>query len=75
MAFTMGNNAVLVLWFSWDKFNASFYLTCLLFIFWCSAVSAKANGFSIVRFLPHIREELLIVPEHPRRNPYCRACW
>lgn len=34
---------------------------CLLFIFLVLGSIAKANGFSIVRFIAYIREELLIV--------------
>jgi len=40
---------------------ASFYLTCLLFIFIVLGSIAKLCGFSIVKFLKYIKEELLIV--------------
>jgi len=40
---------------------ASFYLTCLLFIFVVLGTIAKLCGFSILKFLKYIKEELLIV--------------
>ena len=40
---------------------ASFYLTCLLFIFIVLGTIAKLCGFSILKFLKYIKEELLIV--------------
>ncbi len=40
---------------------ASFYLTCLLFIFLVLGTIAKLCGFSILKFLKYIKEELLIV--------------
>jgi aerobic C4-dicarboxylate transport protein len=39
----------------------SFYLTCLLFVFIVLGGIAKLCGFSIVKFLKYIKEELLIV--------------
>ena len=39
----------------------SFYLTCLLFIFIVLGTIAKLCGFSILRFIKYIKEELLIV--------------
>lgn len=39
----------------------TFYLTCLLFIFGVLGLIARFSGFSIVRFLSYIRDELLIV--------------
>ena len=39
----------------------TFYLTCLLFVFVVLGTIARFNGFSILRFLRYIREELLIV--------------
>ncbi|MGZ6317372.1 MAG: cation:dicarboxylate symporter family transporter, partial [Anaerolineales bacterium] len=39
----------------------SFYLTCLLFIFIVLGSIAKLCGFSIVKFIKYIKEELLIV--------------
>jgi len=40
---------------------ASFYLTCLLFVFIVLGTIAKLCGFSILKFLKYIKEELLIV--------------
>jgi len=40
---------------------ASFYLTCLLFIFLVLGSIARLCGFSILKFLKYIKEELLIV--------------
>jgi aerobic C4-dicarboxylate transport protein len=39
----------------------SFYLTCLLFIFIVLGTVAKLCGFSILKFIKYIKEELLIV--------------
>ena len=60
MAFTIGKYGIGSL-VQLGKLIASFYLTCLLFIFLVLGSIAKANGFSIVRFIAYIREELLIV--------------
>jgi len=40
---------------------ASFYLTCLLFIFLVLGSITRFCGFSILKFIKYIREELLIV--------------
>ena len=40
---------------------ACFYATCLLFIFVVLGAIARAHGFSILRFVRYIREELFIV--------------
>jgi aerobic C4-dicarboxylate transport protein len=40
---------------------ASFYITCLLFIFIVLGSIARLCGFSILKFLKYIKEELLIV--------------
>ncbi len=60
MAFTIGKYGIGSL-VQLVQLIASFYLTCLLFIFLVLGSIAKANGFSIVRFIAYIREELLIV--------------
>ncbi|MGU5821138.1 dicarboxylate/amino acid:cation symporter [Aeromonas caviae] len=60
MAFTIGKYGIGSL-VQLGQLIASFYLTCLLFIFLVLGNIAKANGFSIVRFIAYIREELLIV--------------
>ncbi|MGY6038698.1 dicarboxylate/amino acid:cation symporter [Aeromonas sp. AE23HZ002T15] len=60
MAFTIGKYGIGSL-VQLGQLIASFYLTCLLFIFLVLGSIAKANGFSILRFIAYIREELLIV--------------
>ncbi|MDX7790975.1 dicarboxylate/amino acid:cation symporter [Aeromonas caviae] len=60
MAFTIGKYGIGSL-VQLGQLIASFYLTCLLFIFLVLGSITKANGFSIVRFIAYIREELLIV--------------
>lgn len=60
MAFTIGKYGIGSL-VQLGQLIASFYLTCLLFIFLVLGSISKANGFSIVRFISYIREELLIV--------------
>jgi aerobic C4-dicarboxylate transport protein len=60
MAFTVGKYGFATL-FSLGKLMGSFYLTCLLFIFVALGVVARVHGFSLLRFLAYIREELFIV--------------
>ncbi|HEY1494621.1 MAG TPA: dicarboxylate/amino acid:cation symporter [Candidatus Solibacter sp.] len=60
MAFTIGAYGIGTL-FSLAKLMATFYLTCLCFIFLVLGSIARYHGFSIWRFLRYIREELLIV--------------
>lgn len=60
MAFTIGSYGMQSL-LSLARLMATFYLTCLLFIFVVLGAIARAHGFSIWRFLRYIREELLIV--------------
>jgi aerobic C4-dicarboxylate transport protein len=60
MAFTIGKFGL----HSLSKLGmlmASFYLTCLLFIFLVLGSIARLCGFSILKFLKYIKEELLIV--------------
>ncbi|MBV8665455.1 MAG: dicarboxylate/amino acid:cation symporter [Burkholderiaceae bacterium] len=60
MAFTIGKygfHALVPL----AKLMGSFYLTALLFILVVLGIIAKATGFSILRYLAYIKEELLIV--------------
>ena len=60
MAFTIGKYGVATLGsLAWLMF--SFYATCLLFIFGVLGAIAYVSGFSIVRFITHIKDELLIV--------------
>jgi len=60
MAFTIGAYGMHSL-LSLAKLMATFYLTCLCFIFLVLGAIARAHGFSIVRYLRYIGEELLIV--------------
>ena len=60
MAFTIGKYGLASL-IPLAKLMASFYLTCLLFIFVVLALIARYVGFSIWQFLIYIKDELLIV--------------
>jgi aerobic C4-dicarboxylate transport protein len=60
MAFTVGKYGLGSL-LSLGKLMGAFYLTCLLFIFGVLGLIARYHGFSIVRFVRYLREELLIV--------------
>lgn len=60
MAFTIGKYGVGSL-VQLGQLIACFYFTCLFFIFIVLGSIAKASGFSILRFISYIREELLIV--------------
>src|SRR5207253_2874089 len=60
MAFTIGRFGVGTL-ASLAGLMASFYATCLLFVFGVLGGVAALHGFSILRFVRYIREELLIV--------------
>jgi aerobic C4-dicarboxylate transport protein len=60
MAFTIGKYGVASL-IPLAKLMGSFYLTCLLFILVVLGTIARLAGFSILRFIRYIREELLIV--------------
>lgn len=60
MAFTIGKYGIASLAnLAW--LMASFYATCLLFVFGVLGSIARWYGFSIVRFIAYIKEELLIV--------------
>lgn len=60
MAFTIGHYGI-------DKLTSlaylmvAFYLTCLIFLFGVLGVIARLSGFSILRYLIYIKDELLIV--------------
>ncbi|CCB67338.1 dicarboxylate/amino acid:cation symporter [Hyphomicrobium sp. MC1] len=60
MAFTIGRYGI-------DKLSSlaflmfAFYLTCLIFLFGVLGVIARLSGFSIIRYLAYIKDELLIV--------------
>ena len=60
MAFTVGAYGLASL-FNLAKLMATFYLTCVLFIFVVLGLIARVHGFNIFRFLRYIKEELLIV--------------
>ncbi|MDX9844030.1 MAG: dicarboxylate/amino acid:cation symporter [Aquabacterium sp.] len=60
MAFTIGKYGVSSL-FSLGKLMGAFYLTCLLFIFIVLGLISRLHGFSIVKFVRYIKEELLVV--------------
>jgi aerobic C4-dicarboxylate transport protein len=60
MAFTIGKFGLDTL-VSLGELMACFYGTCLIFIFGVLGLVARANGFSIFRFVAFIREELFIV--------------
>ncbi len=60
MAFTVGKYGVGTL-LSLGKLMAGFYATCLIFILLVLGTIAFLNGFSILKFIRYIKEELLIV--------------
>ena len=60
MAFTIGKYGVGAL-VPMAKLMGSFYITCALFIFIVLGSIARYTGFSIVKFIKYISEELLIV--------------
>jgi len=60
MAFTIGKYGVGSL-VSLGKLMGTFYLTCLVFILLVLGTIAYLHGFSILKFIRYIKEELLIV--------------
>ncbi|MCE5286733.1 MAG: dicarboxylate/amino acid:cation symporter [Pelosinus sp.] len=60
MAFTIGKYGIESL-VPLMKLLGTFYFTCLLFIFLIIGTVAKYSGFSLLKFLAYIKEELLIV--------------
>ena len=60
MAFTIGKYGVGSL-LSLGKLMGTFYLTCLVFILVVLGLIARLHGFSILKFIGYIKEELLIV--------------
>jgi aerobic C4-dicarboxylate transport protein len=60
MAFTIGKYGVGSL-LSLGKLMATFYATCLFFIFVVLGLIARFHGFSIWKLIKYIKEELLIV--------------
>src|SRR4051794_38067235 len=60
MAFTIGRYGLGSL-LALGKLMAGVYLTCAFFVFIVLGAVARATGFSLIRFLRYIAEELLIV--------------
>ncbi len=60
MAFTIGKYGVSSL-LQLGQLMATFYATCLFFVFVVLGAIARAHGFSIWKFIKYIKEELLIV--------------
>ena len=60
MAFTIGKYGVSSL-LQLGQLMATFYATCLLFVFVVLGSIARFHGFSIWKFIKYIKEELLIV--------------
>ena len=60
MAFTIGKYGVSSL-LQLGQLMATFYATCLLFVFVILGGIARFHGFSIWKFIKYIKEELLIV--------------
>lgn len=60
MAFTIGKYGIDSLG-PLAKLMGSFYLTCLLFVLVVLGTIARFTGFSILRFIRYIKEELLLV--------------
>ena len=60
MAFTIGKYGVGTL-LSLGKLMATFYLTCLFFVFGVLGAIARLHGFRIGKLLRYLREELLVV--------------
>jgi aerobic C4-dicarboxylate transport protein len=60
MAFTVGRYGLGSL-VALGKLMASVYITCAFFIFVVLGLIARATGFSLIRFLKYIAEEILIV--------------
>ncbi len=60
MAFTVGTLGVASLW-NLAQLIATFYITAILFIVIVLGAIARATGFSILRFIAYVKDELLIV--------------
>ncbi len=60
MAFTVGKYGLKSLT-SLGYLMGSFYLTCLLFIFVVLGLIARSAGFSVIKLIRYIKEELLVV--------------
>ncbi|MDT3670637.1 MAG: dicarboxylate/amino acid:cation symporter [Aromatoleum sp.] len=60
MAFTIGKHGLGSL-AQLAQLMGAFYLTCLLFVFLVLGSIAKAHGFSVVKLIKYIKEELFLV--------------
>jgi len=60
MAFTVGSYGVASLW-NLIELILTFYLTSLIFVLFVLGTIARMAGFSIIRFIAYIKDELLIV--------------
>ena len=60
MAFTIGKYGLASL-LPLAKLMGTFYLTCLLFIFVVLGSICRVHGFSLLKYISYIKEELLIV--------------
>src|SRR5215813_2037170 len=60
MAFTVGAYGLTSLW-NLVQLIATFYLTSILFVLLVLGAIARLSGFSILRFIAYIKDELLIV--------------
>jgi aerobic C4-dicarboxylate transport protein len=60
MAFTIGKYGIASLW-SLGALMATFYATCLIFVFVVLGTIARVHGFSVWKLIKYIKEELLIV--------------
>jgi aerobic C4-dicarboxylate transport protein len=60
MAFTIGAYGVGALW-NLAQLIITFYVTAILFVVIVLGAIARVNGFSILRFVAYIKDELLIV--------------
>jgi aerobic C4-dicarboxylate transport protein len=60
MAFTIGKHGVGAL-AQLGMLMGTFYATCLIFIFGVLGLIARVHGFSVVKLIAYIKEELLIV--------------
>src|SRR5215469_8627289 len=60
MAFTIGAYGVGALW-NLAQLIITFYVTAILFVLIVLGTIARLNGFSILRFVAYIKDELLIV--------------
>ncbi|MGZ8241651.1 MAG: dicarboxylate/amino acid:cation symporter [Methylobacter sp.] len=60
MAFTIGKYGIVSL-APLAKLMGSFYLTCLVFIFMVLGLISRFAGFSIIKFIVYIKDELFVV--------------